>query len=61
MKLVNITQLKIQFAKYLNYIRTGLIIEKPLENNSLADLHFKPIPNKKIDSLKFLREERDDH
>lgn len=35
-----------------------LIIEEPLEQLNLADLHFKPIRNKKIDSLKFLIEER---
>lgn len=38
---------------------TKLIIEEPLEKEThLFDLHFKPIPNKKVDSLKFLIDER---
>jgi antitoxin (DNA-binding transcriptional repressor) of toxin-antitoxin stability system len=36
-----------------------LVIEEPIDkNNNLSSFHFKPIPNKKIDSLKFLTEER---
>ena len=43
-------------------LESKLIIEEPTEKQfELSDLHFRPIANKKIDSLKFLIEERDDH
>jgi antitoxin (DNA-binding transcriptional repressor) of toxin-antitoxin stability system len=36
-----------------------LFIEEPVDkNNNLSSFHFKPIANKKIDSLKFLTGER---
>lgn len=38
-----------------------LVIEEPLDKeNNLSDLHFKAVHNKKIDSLRFLNEERGD-
>ena len=50
-------------ARVLPFQKTEqqLIIEGPLEKETkLSDLHFKPIANKKIDSLKLLIEERGD-
>lgn len=41
--------------------QSKLIIEEPHDKGvNLADLHFKPILHKKVDSLKFLNEERGD-
>ena len=47
--------------KSADKIELKLIIEELLEKQiSLTNLHFKPIKNKEIDSLKFLLEERSD-
>ncbi|EKD75368.1 MAG: hypothetical protein ACD_44C00151G0001 [uncultured bacterium] len=48
-------------ARVLPYksLERKLLVEEPLDKaRSLINLHFKPIQNKKVDSLKFLIEER---